>query len=120
MQLRKMTVVINSFNFDIEGVLWIFFVDLHNFYLDSCCRSNARPPTWRIRTKTKEKDDMEEVEKENECECDISFDKSVCGVDGITYPSSCIARCHKMVLLIIELSYIWQKNCICDQSWYIL
>ena len=46
---------------------------------------------------------MEEIENEDECECDIAFDQSVCGVDGITYPSSCIAKCHKIVRLIGNL-----------------
>ena len=62
-------------------------------------RSNDRPPTWRIRTKTKEKGESESVERNSECECHLIFDKHVCGDDGITYPSSCTAKCHSVVSL---------------------
>ena len=60
-------------------------------------RSKDRPPTWRIRTKTKEKGESELVERNSECECHLNFDQHVCGDDGITYPSSCTAKCHHVV-----------------------
>ena len=60
-------------------------------------RPNDRPPTWRIRTKTKNKGESEPVERNNECECDLIFDQHVCGDDGITYPSSCTAKCNLVV-----------------------
>ena len=62
-------------------------------------RSNDRPPTWRIRTKTNEKGESELIERNSECECHLIFDQHVCGDDGITYPSSCTAKCHNVVSL---------------------
>ena len=62
-------------------------------------RSNDRPPTWRIRTKTNEKGESELIERNSECECHLIFDQHVCGDDGITYPSSCTAKCHHVVIL---------------------
>merc|ERR1712141_359531 len=56
--------------------------------------SNDRPPTWRIRTKTNEKGESKLIERNSECECHLIFDQHVCGDDGITYPSSCTAKCH--------------------------
>jgi len=58
-------------------------------------KSNGVPPTWRVRTKTKNKGQAESIEREDNCECDMALGKSVCGMDGITYPSICIAKCHK-------------------------
>ena len=66
-------------------------------------RSKARQPTWRIRTRTKNRQDLKAKEKEDECECEVSFNESVCGEDGITYPSSCISNCHGIVSQVLAI-----------------
>jgi len=72
-------------------------------------KSKSRPPTWRIRTRTKGKQDRQAKEKEDECECGLSFDEPVCGKDGITYPNSCVAKCHGIKIMC-------RKGCPCDVS----